>query len=90
MDIEFAESRAGHDRNQIYLVKEKDEDGVYLVNGTTKPLKAPKRKNQRHIQIIKKLPAEVTECLAGEWNDTAIKRAIRIYQKFRNQKQEDL
>ena len=90
MDIEFAESRSGHDRNRIYLVKEKDEDNVYLVNGTTRPLEAPKRKNQRHIQIIKKLPAEVTECLTEEWTDITIKRAIRIYQKFRNQKQEDL
>lgn len=43
-EIEFAKSLSGHDKNQIYLVKEKDEKFVYLVNGTTKPLDAPKQK----------------------------------------------
>ena len=46
-EIEFAKSLSGHDKNQIYLVKEKDEKFVYLVNGTTKPLDAPKQKKQK-------------------------------------------
>lgn len=90
MEIEFAESRAGHDRNQIYLVKEKDEDSVYLVDGVRRTLAAPKRKNRKHVQMIRRLPAEVTACLADGQTDITIKRAIKIYLKFRNQKQEDL
>ena len=34
-EMEFARSKSGHDKNQIYLIKEKDEKFVYLVNGTT-------------------------------------------------------
>jgi len=45
--VEFAKSAAGHDRNQIYLVKERDERFVYLVNGVTKPLAAPKKKERK-------------------------------------------
>ena len=51
--MEFAKSKSGHDRNQIYLIKEKDEKSVYLVNGTNRTLDMPKKKNAKHIQISK-------------------------------------
>ena len=38
-EMEFARSKSGHDKNQIYLIKEKDEKFVYLVNGTTRKKK---------------------------------------------------
>ena len=53
MNIEFAKSMSGHDRNQYYLIIKKDDEFVYLVNGTTKPLTKPKKKNRKHTQIIK-------------------------------------
>lgn len=81
MNIEFAKSLSGHDQNQIYLIQKKDERFVYLVNGTTKPLETPKKKSVKHIQIIKKLPIEVTECLSESVTDITIKRAIKTYQR---------
>lgn len=81
MNIEFAKSLSGHDRNQIYLIQKKDDRYVYLVNGTTKPLETPKKKSVKHIQIIKKLPIEVTECLSESVTDITIKRAIKTYQR---------
>ena len=66
-EMEFARSKSGHDKNQIYLIKEKDEKFVYLVNGTTRTLDMPKKKNAKHIQIIKNLPIEVTEILHGKY-----------------------
>lgn len=79
MKIEFARSLSGHDTNQIYMVTDGDEKFVNLVNGTTKPLKKPKKKSRKHIQIIKKLPQEVTECFLQEVTDITIKRAIKLY-----------
>lgn len=84
MSVEFAKSLSGHDKNQVYLVWRKDERFAYLVNGTTKPIKAPKKKNIRHIQPIKSLPEEVVDCLSGELTDTAVKRAIKQYCNSRN------
>ena len=81
MKTEFAKSLSGHDRNQYYLIIKKDEDFVYLVNGTTKPLEKPKKKNQKHIQIIKHLSDEVTEMLADGITDITIKKAIKIMEK---------
>ena len=34
MNIEFAKSKSGHDRNQYYLIIKKEDEFVYLVNGT--------------------------------------------------------
>ena len=91
--MEFARSKSGHDKNQIYLIKEKDEKIVYLVNGTTRTLDMPKKKNAKHIQIIKNLPIEVTEILEENLSDLTVKRAIKQYCKMnegRIIKQEDL
>ena len=75
--MEFARSKSGHDKNQIYLIKEKDEKFVYLVNGTTRTLDMPKKKNAKHIQIIKNLPIEVTEILEENLSDLTVKRALK-------------
>ncbi len=84
MELEFAKSLSGHDRNQYYLVVKKEEQNVYLVNGTTKPLDSPKKKNRRHIQIIRKLPDEVREALEESVTDLTVKRAIKLLEKQQN------
>lgn len=80
--MEFAKSLSGHDRNQIYLIKEKDEKYVYLVNGTTKMLADPKKKSVKHIQLIKHIPTEVQEVLSGRVTDLEIKRAVKLYKSI--------
>ena len=84
MELEFAKSLSGHDRNQYYLVVKKEEQNVYLVNGATKPLDGPKKKNRRHIQIIRKLPDEVREALEESVTDLTVKRAIKLLEKQQN------
>ena len=86
--MEFARSKSGHDKNQIYLIKEKDEKFVYLVNGTTRTLDMPKKKNAKYIQIIKNLPIEVTEILEENLSDLTVKRAIKQYCQMNEGRQE--
>ncbi len=88
MTIEFAKSLSGHDRNQYYLIVKKDEKNVYLVNGKTKLLGNPKKKNSRHIQIIRKLPDEVIKALSEEMTDITVKRAIKIYNQQQNKEEQ--
>lgn len=54
---------------------------MYLVNGTTKPLTKPKKKNRKHIQIIKHISDEITGLFDGETTDITIKKAIKIIEK---------
>lgn len=86
--MEFARSKSGHDKNQIYLIKEKDEKFVYLVNGTTRIMDMPKKKSAKHIQIIKNLPIEVTEILEENLSDLTVKRAIKQYCQMNDGRQE--
>ena len=69
-------------------IKEKDEKFVYLVNGTTRTLDMPKKKNAKHIQIIKNLPIEVTEILEENLSDLTVKRAIKQYCQMNEGRQE--
>lgn len=49
----MASSKAGHDRNEIYVIVGEDEKYVYLCDGRLKTLERPKKKSKKHIQIIK-------------------------------------
>lgn len=81
MNIYFAKSTAGHDKNQIYFILKEEEEFVYLVNGTTKPLDKEKKKRRKHIQIIKNLPKEITEVIESGVTNESVKRAIKLYKK---------
>ncbi len=88
METFFAKAKAGHDKNQLYFLLEETEEYVYLANGTTKPVEKPKKKNKKHIQIIKKLPTEVTEVIQAGITDENVKRAIKLYQRSRQESED--
>lgn len=82
MDIKLAVSRSGHDKDSIYVIVKEEADMVYLADGKLKPLEKPKKKNRKHIQVIKKLPKEITEVFTQEnFRNEEIKRAIKLYRK---------
>lgn len=72
----LAYSLAGHDKGSLYVIVKEEKDYLWLSDGNVRPLEKPKKKNKKHIQIIKKagnLPLPVT-------NET-IKRTIKLYNK---------
>lgn len=84
---QLAISRSGHDKGRIYVILKEEADGVYLADGRLKSLEKPKKKNKKHIQVIKKLPKNVMELLSPdrEFGNEEIKRAIKLYQKVSNE-----
>ncbi len=64
----MAVSRAGHDQGKIYFIIGEDGDYVYLVDGKGKDFDHPKKKNKKHIQVIKKFenPALTEKLARGE------------------------
>ncbi|WP_075721570.1 hypothetical protein [Roseburia sp. 499] len=83
MNINLAISRSGHDKGSIYVIVKEEADAYYLADGKGKTLEKPKKKNKKHIQIIKKLPKEVTEVFTQKENfrNEEIKRAIKLYRR---------
>jgi ribosomal protein L14E/L6E/L27E len=49
----LAYSLAGHDKGDIFLIINEDRDYVYVADGKFRLVDRPKRKNRKHIQIIK-------------------------------------
>ena len=79
MNLRLAKSLCGHDKNEIYVVYREENDFVYLINGKTKTIEKPKRKKQRHIQIIKNLPEEIIEMVSEELTNETAKKIIKYY-----------
>ena len=83
MKIELATSLAGHDKGDVYVIYKAGEDVVFLVNGENRTIEHPKKKKQKHIQVIKKLPKDVQDLAAGmdELTDLSAKRLLKIYRR---------
>lgn len=77
----FAISKAGHDKNQWYIILDETEEYVYLVDGIFKTLEKPKKKSKKHIQIVRKVENyEIAEKLKNKMpiQNEEIKRAIKV------------
>ncbi|MCR4566910.1 MAG: RNA-binding protein [Pseudobutyrivibrio sp.] len=88
MDLILAKSKAGHDRNQVYVIIKQEDDYYILANGKTKTIAKPKKKKKIHLQLIKKIPSEVLNEISGKevLDDVLIKRILKVY----NRRNEDV
>ena len=77
----LAVSLSGHDKQQVYVIIQEEDAFVYLADGVLKSVAHPKKKNKKHIQIIKQIPEELKELLAEPFEDLRVKRAIKLYMK---------
>ena len=79
----FAKSLAGHDKGQLYIIIEETAEQYVLADGKQKTLEHPKKKNKKHMQIIKKkCNEELKTKLQNQEavNNEAVKRAIKLYE----------
>ena len=77
-------SLAGHDKNKIYIILNEDEEYVYLSDGLLRPKEKVKKKNKKHIQVIKKeVDPSLQMCIRQmkEYSNEEIKRVIKHYEK---------
>ncbi|MCC8151106.1 MAG: KOW domain-containing RNA-binding protein [Lachnospiraceae bacterium] len=91
MDVRMAKSKAGHDKDQVYVIIKEDREYVYLADGTYRPVENPKRKNKKHIQMIHQIPKVARDVLEGKavFSDVEIKRVLKLYQMREHSRQED-
>lgn len=50
---------AGREKNEIFIIKCVDKNFAYLINGKNRPIECPKRKNFRHLFLLKKSDIDV-------------------------------
>ena len=79
----LATSKAGHDRGVTYVIIGEESEYVYLADGQTRTVDKPKKKNKKHIQVIKKVRMERPD---DGFINLEIKRTIKAYQEGANVK----
>ena len=80
----LASSKAGHDKDKIYVIIREDTEYVWLADGRIKTVSNPKKKRKKHIQIIKYFNNEEmqSDLLAGrEVSDLEIVMVLKKYKK---------
>lgn len=79
----LAESRSGHDTGRIYVIIKEETEYLYLSDGRLRPLDKPKKKNRKHVQIIRRPVQELSAKLQDgkAVNNEEIKRAIKLFKR---------
>ena len=77
---EFATSKAGHDKDRLYMIVGEEGECVYLCDGRLRGVEHPKKKKKKHIQMIHSsapdaLLQSIQQNLPGEKDE--INRQIR-------------
>ena len=77
----FATSLCGHDKGKVYMIVKQEGEMIGLSDGGRRTIDNPKKKNRKHIQIIKHISDEITGLFDGEPTDITIRKAIKIIEK---------
>lgn len=79
----LATSKAGHDKDSVYVIIREDGEYIYVADGRGRTIERPKRKNKKHIQVIKKKRLPKPE---NGFDNLEIKKVIKEYQREREER----
>lgn len=69
----LARSKAGHDKGKVYVIIHTDAAYVYLADGHVRTMRNPKKKKEKHVQIICK------KHNLDSIDDVGIKRILKVF-----------
>ncbi len=78
----LAVSRAGHDRDTVYVVLAADDTYFWLADGKRRRLENPKKKKQMHVQVVKHLPTALLEQMQSITLDAHIRKILKSYREL--------
>lgn len=79
----LATSKAGHDKDSVYVVIREEGEYIYVADGRSRTADRPKRKNKKHVQLIKKKRMPEPE---NGFDDLEMKRVIKEYLREREER----
>ncbi|NLT95727.1 MAG: RNA-binding protein [Clostridia bacterium] len=79
---QLVKSRAGRDKDKYYLVLDWDHEFVYVVDGNTRRLQNPKKKNVRHLWYTDKVAGVINSRLEEglKITNADIRQALREFE----------
>lgn len=84
----LAISRAGHDKNTLYIVLSCDDTYVWLADGRRRLLESPKKKKWKHVQVIRHLPEEILAQMSSFELDAHVRKILKDYQSLQEERRE--
>ena len=76
----LAISKAGHDKGKVYVIINEEEEYVHLVDSKIRTIENPKKKKNKHIQIIHLKDHDLMiEKENGTLTNEMIKRIIKMF-----------
>lgn len=83
----LAISRAGHDKGTVYVVLGCDAEYFWLADGKRRLLETPKKKKQKHVQVVKHLPEEILAQMQSITMDAHLRRILKAYRGMQENEQ---
>lgn len=79
----LARAKAGHDKEQVFLIIREDHEYVILADGISRTLGKPKHKRKKHIQIIhdEGEPKRRKQIEETGLTDEAVKQMLQCYKR---------
>ena len=78
----LAVSRAGHDRDTVYVVLAADDTYFWLADGKRRKLENPKKIKQMHVQVVKHLPKALLQEMGSITLDAHIRKILKSYKEL--------
>ncbi len=88
MSLVLVTSKAGHDKGQVFVVVSSNEREAAIASGEHRTIAQPKIKKWKHLQVIKKLPQEVSVLAEDPLSDSLVKKILKTYQSYQKDRKE--
>lgn len=85
----LASSKAGHDKDKIYVIVKEDKEYVWLADGKIKTVEKPKKKRKKHIQVIKCFYNEEIRTSLSEGAEVSNLEIMMILKEYKKQQMSD-
>lgn len=85
----LASSKAGHDKDKIYVIIKEDKEYVWLADGRIKTVDNPKKKKKKHIQLIKYFYNEEIRISLTEGKKVSDLEIVMVLKNYKKQQMND-
>ena len=85
----LASSKAGHDKDKIYVIIKEDKEYVWLADGKIKTVDNPKKKRKKHIQLIKYFYNEEIRTSLSEGKKVSDLEIVMVLKNYKKQQMND-
>ena len=78
---QIVKSTAGRDMGQYFIIVQMEDVYIYLVDGDSRRLEAPKKKKKKHVQITHAVPLEIAEKISNDdkLSNADIRRSLKDF-----------